>query len=72
MIAVLAGTHAQYRAYLREHRLSPTGAVHCYEVDRMRGIRFASFVRVGSWFELPDRVIELFAYLEATREGVTG
>ena len=53
-IYVLAGTHAEYQAYLREQHLTPKDAIFLRRPEQLSGLRDIRLARTGTWRELPN------------------
>ena len=68
MIAVLAGTHEQFRRYIRDRGISPTEA-RCITDERdLRGGEFTEFREVGTWLSLDRNLLDLWHHYKQHRE----
>lgn len=62
-IYIVAGTHKQALRYARDNTLSEKEFYYISDVTKVRGIRDGKFVRVGTWFEMPN-INEILSRLE--------
>lgn len=64
MVAIIAGSYAQFRNYLHEHGLNQKECIYAGNDYALKGIECSRFVRTGTYWDLPEKVIEEFDFHE--------